>query len=203
MECMIATQNAEEEFAAARMEDGVVPSVADWELLVEEEHEGGDADPATAREDGKTDEVQYEMRKTKVQYTKAGKAWSKAALYQLFLKLEIGGTCIKSNSGKRAVFDSIRDSDKVTKLNEDAFEFEEKVIPSHLQKGPKWKLLTGMEVTLPEGISLTGVEDGFYGPTNRDNFVGPPKLSYLTDAPIKRPSFKPKAKKNKEETTGS
>ena len=106
MECMIAGQNAEEEFAAARIEDVVVPSVEDWELLVEEEHEGGDADP-TAREDGKTDEVQYEMRKTKVQYTKAGKAWSKAALYQLSLKLEIGGTCIKSNSGKRAVFDAI------------------------------------------------------------------------------------------------
>jgi hypothetical protein len=121
MECMIARQNAEEEFVAARMEDVVVPSVPEWELLAEEE--GGDA------EDRKTDEVQYETRKTKVQYTKAGKAWSKAALYQLFLKLEIGGTSIKSNSGKRAVFDAIRDCDKVTKLNEDEFEFEERVLP--------------------------------------------------------------------------
>ena len=171
------------------MEEVIIPSVADWELLAEE----SDAD--AARDDGKTEEVQYEFRTTKVKYTKSGKAWSKPALYDLFLKLEIQGTSIKSTSTKQAVFDAICDSGKVMKLKDDEFEFEEKVLPSHLQKGPKWKLLTGMEVTLPEGIGPSGAEDGYFGPTNKDNYVGPPKLSYLTDTPIKRPLFKSKVKK--------
>ena len=84
----------------------------------------------------------------------------------------------------------------------DSFEFEEKVLPSHLQKGPKWKLLTGMEVTLPEGIGPSGAEDGYFGPTNKDNYIGPPKLSYLTDMPIKRPLIKRKVKK-KEQTSAN
>ena len=70
-------------------------------------------------------------------------------MYDLFLKLEIQGTSIKSTSKTQAVFDAICDSGKVTKLKEDEFKFEEKFFPSHLKKGPKWKLLTGMEVTLP------------------------------------------------------
>ena len=86
-------------------------------------------------------------------------------MYDLFLKLEIQGTRITSTSNKQAVFDAIRDSGKVLKLKDDEFKFEEMVLPSHLQKGPKWNLLTGMEVTLPEGIGPSGVEDGYFGPT--------------------------------------
>eukprot|EP00956_Cyclotella_meneghiniana_P005902 scaffold7734_cov39-Cyclotella_meneghiniana.AAC.1 len=173
MEAMIAAQNAEEELQADMMPDLTVPVVADWELLAE------DAE-ADAPAEGGTQEIQYETKTTKVKYTKAGKKWNKNQLYDLFLQLDIQGTSIKNNSNKRAVFDAIRDSNKVVKLNDDEFQFEEKIVPSHLQKGPRWKLLTGTEIVLPA-----------------DNNVGPPRLTYLRDAPIKRPEFKPKPKKKK------
>ena len=58
-----------------------------------------------------------------------------------------------------------------------------------------------MEVTLPEGIRLFRAKVGYFGPTNKDNFIDPPKLSYFTGKPIKRPLFKRKVNK-KEKTTG-
>ena len=63
-------------------------------------------------------------------------------------------------------------------------------------------MLNGIEVTLPEGIGPSGAKDGYFGPTNKDNYIVPPKLSYLTDTPIKRILFKHKVKK-KEQTSAN
>ncbi len=51
-----------------------------------------------------------------------------------------------------------------------------------------------MEVTPPEGIGPSGAKDGYFGPIYKDNYVVPPKLSYLTDMPIKIALFKHKVK---------
>ena len=44
---------------------------------------------------------------------------------------------------------------------------------------------------MPSGFHPSGVEDGFFAPTNKDNNVGVAKMSYLTEADerIKRPEF--------------
>lgn len=48
---------------------------------------------------------------------------------------------------------------------------------------------------MPDGFGRSGVEDGFFGPTNKENAVGVPKLSYLRNNPVTRPQFTAKARK--------
>ena len=98
------------------------------------------------------------------------------------------------------MFNAIRDSSEVTKIDETTFEYQFEEVPAHLQKGPRWKLLIGKEIELPIGFSASGVEEGFFAPTNKENAVGQPKMEFLTDNPIKRPEFCRKAKKPKQES---
>ena len=60
-------QNAEEEYEVTRMEDAAIPSVTDWELLAEE----GDAH--VAKDEGKTHEVQNQLKTTKSNTPRQGK----------------------------------------------------------------------------------------------------------------------------------
>jgi hypothetical protein len=65
--------------------------------------------------------------------------------------------------------------------------YEHEEVPQHPLKGPKWKVLTGTEVVLPEvpeGFNPSGVTEGFFSPTNQENAIGQKKLTYLTDSPI-------------------
>ncbi len=39
-----------------------------------------------------------------------------------------------------------------------------------------------MEIDVPSGFHPSGVEDGFFVPTNKDNNVGVAKMSYLMEA---------------------
>jgi hypothetical protein len=55
-------------------------------------------------------------------------------------------------------------------------------------------MLDGVEIDLPEGFEASGVQEGFFAPTNKDNAEGVPKRKYLTDEPIKRPDFARKPK---------
>jgi hypothetical protein len=67
-----------------------------------------------------------------------------------------------------------------------------------MQKGPKWIILQGVDVDLPEGFHASGAEEGFFAPTNQENAVGAPKKKYLTEAPIARPNFSKKPTKPKD-----
>jgi hypothetical protein len=51
---------------------------------------------------------------------------------------------------------------------------------------------------LPEGFDASGVEIGYFAPTNKDNNVGAAKMEYLTGEgeQITRPVFGPKPRKN-------
>jgi hypothetical protein len=71
-------------------------------------------------------------------------------------------------------------------ISNDEFVYEYKEVPQHLLKGPKWKVLTGTKVVLPEGFNPSGVTEGFFSPTNQENAIGQKKLTYLTDSPISR-----------------
>ena len=45
---------------------------------------------------------------------------------------------------------------------------------------PKWALLGGVASKPVPGINMTtGAQEGFVGPTNKENAIGPPKLDYL------------------------
>jgi hypothetical protein len=75
------------------------------------------------------------------------------------------------------------------------YEWEE--LPDHLRKGPKWKVLVGTEVMLPEGFNACGAQEGFFAPNNQEQAIGQTKFSYLVDTPINRPQFAAKPKLSK------
>lgn len=102
MEALIAAQNAAEDEAANMMVDAPVPTIHDWEMLMDD----GGADGGPAEQ-----EPQPQIVKTNVKYAK----WKKDQLYDLFLKLEITGTNVKKSSNKQNIFDAILSSGKVTK----------------------------------------------------------------------------------------
>ena len=46
---------------------------------------------------------------------------------------------------------------------------------------PKWLILTGLQTADIDGIDIgTGTQHGHFGPTNKENAAGPPKMEYLT-----------------------
>ncbi len=98
---------------------------------------------------------------------------------------------LPSDKKKPSLFANLRDSDKTKMIDNETFEYEVEELPVHLQKGPRWEILTGMEIDVPSGFYPSGVEDGFFAPTKKDNNVGVAKMSYLTEADerIKRPEF--------------
>jgi len=121
-------------------------------------------------------------------------------LKEIYVHLGIGEKA--PSSKKRELFDTIRDSDKVMKIKDDSFSYEmeeDAVNKSSSGQGARWVILTGLDCQLPEGFDASGVERGFFAPTNKDNHVGAPKKEYLTGEgkAIKRPEFGPKPKMDK------
>jgi hypothetical protein len=188
MEAFFANANAEEVLLANSTEASNLPVVNEWELEADELIETP-ADP---------EDVTPEMEEVTVIFKTHCKLWPKQRMLELFQELGIQVRLFK-NVNKRTIFDAIRDSDKVTKVSaDDSFKFTRVVVPLHMQKGPKWILLQGVDVDLPEGFHPSGAEEGFFAPTNKDNVVGAPKKKYLTEAPIARPNFSKKPTKPKD-----
>ena len=82
--------------------------------------------------------------------------------------------------------------------------YQAQQIPFSKQKGPKWEILTGIDIQLPDGFHPRGVEEGFFAPTNQENPVGVQKKIYLMqdDKKINRPEFEFKLTKKKSLTDG-
>jgi hypothetical protein len=98
-------------------------------------------------------------------------------------------------------FQTLCNSDKVTKIAYDSFcSYETKEVLESQRKGPRWKILAGMDVLLPPGIAPTGAQEGFFGPTNQENVVVAQVKPYLThdNDKIKRPEVARKPRKEKE-----
>lgn len=45
---------------------------------------------------------------------------------------------------------------------------------------PHWVILCDQECKLPDGFDASGVERGYFAPTNKDNNPGAQKKEYLT-----------------------
>lgn len=72
-------------------------------------------------------------------------------MHGIFNKLGVQ-TILPKTASKLTIFDAILDSAHlhVTKFDHDTCEYEGIIVPKHCKKGPKCKVLTGMEVELPE-----------------------------------------------------
>ena len=90
---------------------------------------------------------------TITKYKQNGKP-SNNDLQEIFNKLGVR-TKLPKNPNKCIIFDAILDSShsSVTKINNNTFSYQDILVPEHLKKGPKWKVLTGKEVELPEGFA--------------------------------------------------
>jgi hypothetical protein len=58
-------------------------------------------------------------------------------------------------------------------------------------------MLLGEEIQMPDGFGRSGVEEGFFGPANKENAGGQPKPSYLRNNPVPHPQFTAKARKGR------
>ena len=89
-----------------------------------------------------------------------------------------------SCSGKKVdLFDRCRDSEheRVTMKSKEMFQY--KRLREAEGNLPKWLLLTGQVTADIAGIDMgTGAQHGHFGPTNKENAVGPPKREYLMDS---------------------
>ena len=87
-----------------------------------------------------------------------------------------------STSGKKSdLFDRLRDCERdlITKKSEQMFEY--KRLREAEGNVPKWLILTGSVTANIEGMDMgTGAQHGHFGPTNKENAAGPPKMDYLT-----------------------
>ena len=172
----IAAQNQRERDADNLDEDGV-PAFFEFEI-------DADAD----------NENPTPIRVTKTVTFKSHSVPMLKELYQFL------GVALPSDKKKPSLFQTLRDSAKVTKIADDSFSYETEEVPESQMKGPRWEILAGMDVSLPHGIAPTGAQEGFFGPTNQENVVVAQMKSYLTheDERIKRPEFARKPRKEKE-----
>ena len=176
---MVRKQNADEEKEAEQLEDEEVMEFYDFE-------------PDDAADDENPVFVSIEVTR------KAATINKMKELYQMF------HLPLPSDKRKPSLFDTLRDSDKVTKIDVDTFTYQAEQIPFSRQKGPKWEILTGIDIQLPDGFHPSGVEEGFFAPTNQENAVGAQKKNYLMqdNEKIKRPEFEFKPTKTKSSTDG-
>jgi hypothetical protein len=177
--------NAEVEYEAYATTEPEVTVLNEWEMMEEEGAPADDMPPLPP---------QLEKRRANVTYS--GRTWTIAKLLEIHQKVELP-TLAKKNQNKQFIFDSILQSGKVERVSDDEFVYEWEELPDHLRKGPKWKVLVGTEVMLPEGFNACGAQEGFFAPTNQEQAIGQTKFSYLVDTPIKRPQFAAKPKSSK------
>jgi hypothetical protein len=83
------------------------------------------------------------------------------------------------------IFNRIRDSSAVTKVGEDEFEYRHTSVVE--AKVPTWIILTSEAVPPVNGIDMgTGAQQGFFGPTNKENAVGGTRANLLTSEHVDR-----------------
>mgnify|MGYP006193039927 CR=1 FL=1 len=99
---------------------------------------------------------------------------------------------------KQELFNAIRDSGKVTKIDDDNFSYKKTETQEVQHNKICWEILIGLDITLPEGFHASGAEEGFFAPTNKDNVEGASKKAYLTGEGerIKWPEFHCKPRQN-------
>ena len=124
-----------------------------------------------------------------VKYKQNGKP-SKNELQDIFNKLGVH-TKLPKNPNKCIIFDALLDSShpSVTKINNNTFSYQDIIVPEHLKKGPKWKVLTGIEVELPEGFAFSDAEEGVFDQPTREMFQVCPKASTSLILQLSSPSF--------------
>ncbi len=94
------------------------------------------------------------------------------------------------NGVKRKLFDRIRDSEHVVKVDDDSFDYRREMIAGEVF--PTWIILTPEALPALPGIDMaTGAQTGFYGPTNKENAVGGVRQNFITvdGERIERPTF--------------
>ena len=101
---------------------------------------------------------------------------------------------------KRVLFDRLRDCPDVTRVGEDAFDYQHVKVAGGQQGVPMWVILGPEKVPDVEGINMaTGAEDGFFAPTNKENAVGGKRANFMTkpEENLHRPDFVPKQMKKR------
>ena len=196
MDIIISQNEEEEEIAGAIEDDPIGLEVYEFEEMISNDIEWGAADEVAG-------EVVAPAAKEIVTHTvQFSNKYTLSFLKELYVKLGLGEQPAKG-ARKRLIFDRIRDSGKVHKINDDSFSYEMEKEQSGEQNqdngtAPYWVILSGTECQLPDGFDASGAECGYYAPTNQDNHPGAPKLEYLTrdKERIVRPAFGPKQRKS-------
>jgi hypothetical protein len=105
---------------------------------------------------------------------------------------------------KQVLFNHIRDSGHIDLeiLGDDKFA----VVNPVGARNKAWVILTPKVLSLVPGVNMeTGAQEGFYGPTNKENSVGGTGSNFLTKEKIVRPPFvkKGQGKKKKDRPQSS
>jgi hypothetical protein len=214
------------DFSCLKTNDDSVASgddSADWEKEDEQmQHQllaAGDAEDADdiSEDDGPVNEVEEFMLMAGEDNEEAGdmiqpplpefetiqvalnRGTSVAALKEIAAYLNLSGGVLK----KEILFNWIHDSPWVTKISKTEFEYHQRLKMGgsvRQQKIPTWILFTPKDIHMVGGINMgTGVQRGFFGPTNKENSVGAKRSNFLTsdDKRLQRPKFGPKQEKKR------
>jgi len=177
MHDLAAQAKADDALDDAVFLDVQMDEVNEWEVLAEE----GNADDQNTVEDDpptfETIRILFQMTTDKV-------------LGEIAKKLDV-----TSNGPKRKLFDRIRDSDHVEKVDNDSFDYHCQIVKG--EKVPTWIILNPEPVAAVPGVDMaTDVQFGFYGPTIKENAVGGERHNFATIEAdrIQRPKFEAKKK---------
>jgi hypothetical protein len=164
------------------LDDAVFPDIRmnevnEWEVLAEE----GNADDQNTVED---DRPTFETIRILFQKTTA------KDLGEIAKKLGVS-----SNGSERKLFDRIRVSDHLEKVDNDSFDYHHQIVKG--EKVPMWIILNPEPAAAVPGVDMTtGTQFGFYGPTNKENAVGGKRHNFgmMETDRIQRPKFEAKKK---------
>ncbi len=133
---MAAVDKAYDKAEAEAMEADEIPTLGDWELWFDKVDD---------------DSMEPTIINVTVFINQHNHRWSKSIYLDIFNQLEI----VPKNYNNRFLFNAIRYSKgiNVTKLNDNSFSYFYAQLFFHLQKGPWWKVLTGVEIILPLGLN--------------------------------------------------
>jgi hypothetical protein len=160
--------------------------VNEWELTAEGNADGDDIPIANA-----PPPLQYETIRIAYQKT------TTKALADVAVRLGIA-----KNGVKRKLFDRIRDSEHIVKVDDDSFDYRREIIEGGVF--PTRIILTPEPLPVVPGIDMaTGVQTGFYGPTNKENAVGGVRQNFITKdgKRIERPTFEARTNKARKNPT--
>ena len=105
---------------------------------------------------------------------------------------------VSITGNKNVLFQWIRDSGNefIERIDDESFYYKKNVGEVDLSL-PRWVILNSEPAPTVEGIDMCrGAEEGFFGPTNKENAAGAPKFQYICreEDKIHRPEFASKTK---------